>query len=73
VKTSIARVGYPVLGDDGVGWRIAYKPQQLRLPPENAEVECLAVGGISLIKTLSGCERASLVHSIVPLMRESAL
>jgi hydrogenase maturation protease len=67
-KTLIVGLGNPILGDDGVGWRIAERVQK-RLQAEhegavNLEVDCLALGGLSLMERLVGYQRAILIDAI---------
>jgi hydrogenase maturation protease len=67
-KTLIVGLGNPILGDDGVGWRIAERLQEhLQSDPEGAEgleVECLALGGLSLMERLVGYQCAILIDAI---------
>jgi hydrogenase maturation protease len=65
VKTIVIGLGNPILGDDGVGWRIAQQAQLQSDFPSDIEVDCLALGGISLMERLIGYERAILIDSIV--------
>jgi hydrogenase maturation protease len=76
----IVGLGNPILGDDGIGWRVAEKvAQQLHLTPTlqsitpkvefrpsfvNFEVDCLAVGGLALMERLIGYERAIIIDAI---------
>lgn len=67
-STIIVGLGNPILGDDGIGWRVAEEVQrQLTLNPEtgkNIEVECLSLGGLSLMEHLIGYQRAILVDAV---------
>jgi len=76
----IIGLGNPILGDDGVGWRVAEMvAQELRMttssqliPPiseshplvAEIEVECMAVGGLALMERLIGYERAIIIDAI---------
>jgi hydrogenase maturation protease len=69
-ETIVIGLGNPVLGDDGVGWRVADEVERRladaaggpgHLPP--IRVERLAVGGIALMETLSGYARAVLIDA----------
>lgn len=63
MKTLIVGLGNPVLGDDGVGWKVAEKIcQQL---PDDAPVvvDYLSLGGISLMEHLIGYDRAVLIDA----------
>jgi hydrogenase maturation protease len=65
VKTIVIGLGNPILGDDGIGWQIAQELQQIKDLSSDVTIECLAVGGISLMETLVGYDRAILVDAIV--------
>jgi len=68
MQTLIVGLGNPVLGDDGVGWRVAeLVRQELQgqdSDQEQVDVICLAVGGLGLMEHLVGYERAILVDAI---------
>lgn len=69
----IVGLGNPILGDDGVGWRVAEEvKRQLPSPPtllpkgegsQEVDVECLSLGGISLMEHLIGYDRAVLIDA----------
>jgi hydrogenase maturation protease len=71
MKTLIIGLGNPILGDDGVGWVVA---EQVRLvlsdhhsktlDPQSVEVDCVSLGGLSLMERLTGSERVVLVDAI---------
>jgi hydrogenase maturation protease len=71
MKTLIIGLGNPILGDDGVGWAVA---EQIRKVLANrprsivdcqpVEVDCLSLGGLSLMERLTGSERVILIDSI---------
>lgn len=67
-QTLVVGLGNPILGDDGVGWRIAENIlDQLSngaLDSENIDVECLAVGGLSLMENLIGYDRVILIDAL---------
>lgn len=58
-------LGNSILGDDGVGWQIASELQKTKKLPANVAIECLAIGGISLMEALIDYDRAIIVDSIV--------
>jgi len=63
MKTLIVGLGNPILGDDGVGWKVAeeickHLPDDLRV-----DVECLSLGGISLMEHLIGYDRVVIVDA----------
>jgi len=80
MSTLVVGLGNPILGDDGAGWRIA-EAVACRLPiqsgcvteagqsysPEDqsVSVECLGVGGLSLMEHMIGYDRAILVDTIL--------
>jgi hydrogenase maturation protease len=82
MKTLVVGLGNPILGDDGVGWKVAEtvkerlgSDRRFRLPvrPSGAktihylspiEVDCLSLGGLSLMERLLGYERAIIIDSM---------
>ncbi len=63
-RTIIAGLGNPILGDDGVGWRVAQQVAALVSDTEGVQVECFALGGLSLMEHLAGYQRAIIIDSI---------
>ena len=65
IKTLIAGLGNPILGDDGVGWVVAKKvSEQPGLDPTFIKVESYALAGISLMEQMIGFERVILIDSL---------
>ena len=71
MKTLVVGLGNPILGDDGVGWRIAERVQQrvqndsaVRSPHSEIDVDCVSLGGLSLMERLIDYECAILIDSI---------
>lgn len=68
MKTIVVGLGNPVLGDDGLGWRVIEEVQRAinerGKTVEDLEFECLALGGLSLMEHLIDYDRAILVDSI---------
>ena len=79
MKTLVIGLGNPILGDDGVGWRVAEEvAKNFPSPPSplpsgegrrgegknDVEVDCASLGGLSLMERLTGSERVILVDSI---------
>ncbi len=102
MRTIVIGLGNPILGDDGVGWKVAEKVKQLiadskwhiadsiwqiadsdkpsaigyqpsalspqpsaiRHPPSAIEVDCLSLGGLSLMERLTGYECVILIDAI---------
>jgi hydrogenase maturation protease len=56
-------LGNPILGDDGVGWRVAETVKK-QLPPDlSVDVDCLSLGGVSLMEHLIGYDCAILIDA----------
>ncbi len=53
------------MGDDGIGWQIASELQRIKQLPSDVTIECLGIGGISLMEALIDFDRAIIVDSIV--------
>ena len=77
MKTIIIGLGNPILGDDGVGWVVAREVEaRLPSPPSplplgegrrgegEIQVDCLAIGGISLMEHMIGYERVILIDAL---------
>jgi hydrogenase maturation protease len=63
MKTLIVGLGNPILGDDGVGWKVAEELQK-QLPEDAAmDVECLSLGGIGLMEHLIDYDRVIIVDA----------
>ena len=74
--TLVLGLGNPILGDDGVGWRVVEEIEALlaaRTPAgdgacgpgaDRVEVDRLSLGGLRLMERLIGYERAILVDAI---------
>ncbi len=65
MKRLVIGLGNPILGDDGVGWRIAEFVQNHPDLPAGVEIDYLAVGGISLMERLVGYDWALLIDAII--------
>lgn len=65
MKTIVIGLGNPILGDDGVGWRVAEKVASQLDPDLQVEVECLSLGGISLMEHLIGYDQVILIDALV--------
>ncbi len=70
MKTIVIGLGNPILGDDGIGWRVAeevgkrLKSANSKFQPGEVEIDQVSLGGISLMERLVGTERAILVDAI---------
>jgi len=72
--TLVIGLGNPILGDDGVGWRVAERVQAslsiegkeglYSLAGYPVEVDCLSLGGLSLMERLIGVDRAIIIDAI---------
>jgi len=69
MKTLVIGLGNPILGDDGVGWKVAEEVKRRLFSSDGdglgmkVDVECLSLGGISLMEHLIGYPRAILIDS----------
>jgi hydrogenase maturation protease len=70
MKTLIIGLGNPILGDDGVGWKVAKEIEQ-RLDKRSTadlrssvEVDLLSLGGLNLMERLTGYKRVILIDAI---------
>jgi hydrogenase maturation protease len=64
MKTIVIGLGNPILGDDGVGWKVAEEVKQQLAPDSPVDIEFLSLGGISLMEHLIGYERAILIDAV---------
>ena len=59
----VVGLGNPILGDDGVGWRVADEVAR-QLTSSHVEVDNLALGGLSLMERLVGYDEAIIVDAM---------
>jgi hydrogenase maturation protease len=64
MKTLVIGLGNPILGDDGVGWRVVEEIGRKTNNRSKVDVDFVSLGGLSLMERLTGCERVILVDSI---------
>lgn len=57
----VVGLGNPILGDDGIGWHVA---EAVRSQTPQVEVDCLALGGLSLMERLIDYEYVIIVDAI---------
>jgi hydrogenase maturation protease len=58
-------LGNPILGDDGVGWRVANEVRAaLGGASEGVEIDCASLGGLSLMERMLGYEHVILIDAI---------
>jgi hydrogenase maturation protease len=65
MKTLVVGLGNPILGDDGIGWKVAEQVQQQLDSDSPVDVEFLSLGGISLMEHLIGYKRAILIDAVM--------
>jgi len=63
MKTIIVGLGNPILGDDGVGWKVAEEVKKQIPPDAQIDVVCLSLGGLALMENLIGYDRAILIDA----------
>ncbi len=62
-ETLVVGLGNPILGDDGVGWRVIDALDALE--HDDASLQQACVGGVSLMELLVGYRRAIIVDAII--------
>jgi hydrogenase maturation protease len=65
----VVGLGNPILGDDGIGWRVAEAVEEALLLEEEVknpavEVACYSLGGLSLMERLIGYDQAILIDAV---------
>ena len=61
----VVGLGNPLLGDDGVGWRVAQQVcEQVAHAAMPVEVDCLAVGGLRLMERMIGYDHIILIDAV---------
>jgi hydrogenase maturation protease len=63
MKTLVIGLGNPILGDDGVGWRVVEEIARKTTDRSDVEVDTASLGGLSLMERLTGYEHVILVDS----------
>jgi hydrogenase maturation protease len=64
MHTIIVGLGNPLLGDDGVGWKVAEEVKKRLGEGSPFSVECFSLAGLSLMEQLIGYERVILIDSL---------
>ena len=64
MKTLVIGLGNPILGDDGVGWHVAEEIAKKTADRTDVEVDCVSLGGLSLMERLTGSSRVILIDAI---------
>jgi hydrogenase maturation protease len=73
--TFVVGIGNPILGDDGIGWRVVQEVERRWAPgpevgppagpvPPPVVFLCVSLGGLSLMERLVGASRAILVDAV---------
>lgn len=63
MKTLVVGLGNPILGDDGVGWKVAEEVKSQLPAGAPVDVDFLSLGGISLMEHLVGYDNAILIDA----------
>ncbi len=63
MTTLVVGLGNPILGDDGIGWRVA-EAVRAGLDDPDVEVLCLSLGGLALMEHLAGHRRAIIIDAM---------
>ena len=60
-------LGNPILGDDGIGWKVVEEIEPLIAPAIRADIETdyLSLGGLALMERITGYEKAIIVDAIL--------
>ena len=64
MKTIVIGLGNPILGDDGIGWKIAEELASVIGQDSSVEIDTAALGGLSLMERMLGYDRVVLVDSM---------
>ncbi len=68
MKTLVVGLGNPILGDDGAGWKVAQVVEtqlsNFQSPTSNIQVDCVSLGGLSLMERLIGYQHAIVIDAI---------
>jgi hydrogenase maturation protease len=64
VRDLVVGLGNPILGDDGVGWRVVEQVRAAFPELDGVDVDCLAVGGIGLMERILGYRRVVIADSV---------
>ncbi len=64
MKTLVIGLGNPILGDDGVGWKVAQELDNAIHADSSVEIDCASLGGLSLMERMLGYRRVILIDSM---------
>ena len=65
MKTLVIGLGNPILGDDGVGWKVVEEVEKQLPPDPPVELDRVSFGGLSLMEHLIGYDRAILIDAFI--------
>jgi hydrogenase maturation protease len=64
MKTLIIGLGNPILGEDGVGWKVAKQLNNIIDPDSSVDIDCASCGGLSLMERMLGYQRVIVIDSM---------
>ena len=65
MKIIVVGLGNPILGDDGVGWKVAEEFANIDpFKSRSIDVDYLSVGGLTLMEHMVGYQHAILIDAI---------
>ena len=64
MKTLIIGLGNPILGDDGVVWKVANQLTAIIDPDTSVEIDCASLVGLSLMERMLGYQRVIVIDSM---------
>jgi hydrogenase maturation protease len=73
MKKLVIGLGNPILGDDGVGWVVAEEVRKHLPSDPPIDVDCLSLGGISLMERLIGYQHAILIDAFISNQEEGSI
>ena len=73
MRTLVVGLGNPILGDDGVGWVVAEEVRKHLPAGAPVDIDCLSLGGISLMERMIGYESAILIDAFITDLAEGSI
>ena len=64
MKTLVIGLGNPILGDDGVGWKVARELSTRVDAGSSVEIDYAALGGLNLMERMLGYQRVIVIDSM---------
>ena len=64
MKTLVIGLGNPILGDDGVGWKVARELSTRIDAGSSVEIDYAALGGLNLMERMLGYQRVIVIDSM---------